>query len=333
MPTPTPARQVAELPRREEEAESPRFLRDVLQGLSLPRKAIPSLWFYDARGSEIFQRIMALESYYPTRIEHEILARNGKEIVAPFFGRGCTVVDLGAGDGTKTRLLLEPLSRRSPRFGYAPIDISGAALADVSARMAQAFPRLRVTPIEAEYFEGLRVLQDRKPGSLLVLFLGSNIGNLEREEAVTFLRSLRSALRPGDHALVGFDLLKDVEILRGAYDDPEGVTAEFNLNLLGRMNRELGADFDVRAFEHRATFDPLRPAMESWLVSRRRQRVWIAGRRFDFEAGEAIHTEISCKYRERDPSAYAAAAGFSEAGQFRDPRGWFVDALWRVDEE
>jgi len=333
MPPPLPARKLAELPRPEEAQGSPRFLRDVLQGLDRPRKAVPSLWFYDARGSRIFQRIMALDGYYPTRIEHEILARHGSDIVAPFFGRGCTVVDLGAGDGTKTRLLLEPLSLRSPRFGYAPIDISGAALADVSARMASEFPRLRVTPVEAEYFEGLRALQGRQPGSLLVLFLGSNIGNLERAEAIAFLRSLRAALRPGDHVLVGFDLLKEVEVLRGAYDDAEGVTAAFNLNLLGRMNRELGADFDLEAFGHRATFDPVRPAMESWLVSRRRQRVRVAGRTFGFEAGEAIHTEISCKYREGDPSALAALAGFSEIGQFRDRRGWFVDALWRVNPE
>ena len=332
MPPPVPARLSIDPPRRDGAPESSRFLRDVFQGLARPGKAIPSLWFYDARGSEIFQRIMALDGYYPTRIEHEILARHGSEIVAPFFGRGCTVVDLGAGDGTKTRLLLEPLSLRSPRFGYAPIDISGAALADVSARMAAAFPRLRVTPVEAEYFDGLRALQGREPGALLVLFLGSNIGNLERGEAIAFLRSLRAALRPGDHVLVGFDLLKDVGALRAAYDDPEGVTAEFNLNLLDRMNRELGADFDLEAFEHRATFDPVRPAMESWLSSRRRQRVWIAGRPFDFEAGETIHTEISCKYREEDPSAFAVEAGFSEIGQFHDRRGWFVDALWRVDE-
>lgn len=333
MPPLVAARLPAEALPGEGAPESSRFLRDVFQGLARPSKAIPSRWFYDARGSEIFQRIMALDGYYPTRIEHEILSRHGSEIVAPFFGRGCTVVDLGAGDGSKTQLLLEPLSLRSPRFGYAPIDISGAALADVSARMSAAFPRLRVTPVEAEYFDGLRALQGREPGSLLVLFLGSNIGNLERAEAIAFLRSLRAALSPGDHVLVGFDLLKDVGALRAAYDDPEGVTAEFNLNLLGRMNRELGADFDLETFEHRATFDPVRPAMESWLSSRLRQRVWIAGRPFDFEAGETIHTEISCKYRAQDPSAFAAEAGFSEFGQFHDGRGWFADALWRVDEK
>jgi dimethylhistidine N-methyltransferase len=308
----------------------PRFLRDVVTGLALPRKAIPSRWFYDARGSAIFQEIMALDAYYPTRVEHEILERHAAEMTAPLAGSACTVADLGAGDGTKTRLLLEALHRRCPRPAYAPIDISPAALADVSGRMASAFPGLRVAPVEAEYFEGLRALGRRDAGALLVLFLGSNIGNLERREAVAFLRQLRGALRPGDHALIGFDLLKHVSILAAAYDDEEGVTAAFNLNLLARVNRELAGDFDLAAFEHVATFDPDRPAMVSWLRSRRGQVVRVAGRSFRFEAGESIHTEISCKYREQDIEAFAAAAGFEEVGRYLDRRRWFADALWRV---
>jgi dimethylhistidine N-methyltransferase len=309
-----------------------RFLRDVLQGLARPRKAIPSLWFYDAQGSRIFQRIMALDAYYPTRIEHEILTSHAIEITAPLGGGPCTVVDLGAGDGTKTRLLLAPLHRRCTRAAYAPIDISAAALADVAARMSSTFPRLRITPVQAEYFDGLRALHDRDAGTLLVLFLGSNIGNLEAPEAIAFLRTMRTALRPGDHVLVGFDLLKDLSVLRAAYDDDAGVTAAFNLNLLARINRELDGDFDLESFEHVASFDPQRPAMESWLRSRRRQRVRVAGQSFTFEAGESIHTEISCKYREADVTALAAAAGFLEVGRFRDRRNWFADALWRVGE-
>jgi len=308
----------------------PRFLRDVVSGLRRARKTIPSRWFYDARGSELFREIMALGAYYPTRVEREILERHAEEITAPLAGSPCTVVDFGAGDGTKTRLVLAPLCGRLPGPAYAPIDISPAALADVAHRMASAFPRLRVVPVQGEYFDGLRTLGHRDGGALLVLFLGSNVGNLERGEAITFLRSVRGALRPGDHVLVGFDLLKDPETLRAAYDDPGGVTAAFNLNLLARINRELDGDFDPGAFEHVATFDPARPAMESWLRSRRRQRVRVAGRCFRFGTGECIHTEVSCKYRERDVEAFAAAAGFEEAGRFRDRRGWFVDALWRV---
>ena len=143
---------------------------------------------------------------------------------------------------------------------------------------------------------------------------------------------MRTALRPGDYVLVGFDLLKDLSVLRAAYDDDAGVTAAFNLNLLARINRELDGDFDLESFEHVATFDPSRPAMVSWLRSRRRQRVRVAGQSFRFEAGESIHTEISCKYREEDVTALAAAAGFLEVGRFRDRRSWFADALWRVGE-
>ena len=245
-------------------------------------------------------------------------------------GPACTVVDLGAGDGAKTRRVLASLPGLVSRSTYAPIDISPAALADVSERMGSAFPWLKVRPVQAEYVDGLRSLGPRDAGPVLVLFLGSNIGNLEGGEAVRFLRMLRGSLRSGDHVLVGFDLLKEEAILRAAYDDDEGVTAAFNLNLLTRINRELGGDLDLASFEHVVTFDPARPAMESWLRSRRRQRVRVAGRSFRFEVDERIHTEISCKYREQDLDALARKCGFEPVARFGDRRRWFVDALWRV---
>ena len=310
----------------------PRFLGDVVGGLRRARKAIPSRWLYDARGSEIFRRIMALRVYYPTRVEQEILGQHAAEITAPLSGNACTVVDLGAGDGAKTRLVLASLRGRVSRPAYAPIDISPAALAGVAGRMASAFPWLKVRPIQAEYVDGLRSIGPRGAGPVLVLFLGSNIGNLEEAEAVRFLRLLRGALRPGDHVLVGFDLLKDESLLRAAYDDEEGVTAAFNLNLLARINRELAGDFDLGSFDHVATFDPARPGMESWLRSRRRQRVRVADRIFGFEAGERIHTEISLKYREQDVDRLGTTAGFEVAARYQDGRRWFVDALWRVGE-
>ncbi|HQR30259.1 MAG TPA: L-histidine N(alpha)-methyltransferase, partial [Anaeromyxobacteraceae bacterium] len=280
--------------------------------------------------SELFREIMGLGAYYPTRAEQRILERHAAEITAPLAGRACTVVDLGAGDGAKTRLLLDALCGHGPPPCYAPVDLSGAALAQASGRMASAFPGMEIVPVEADYLQGLRALGTGRPGPLLVLFLGSNVGNLERAEAARFLRSLRRRLRPGDHVLVGLDLVKDPATLHAAYDDAAGVTAAFNLNLLERINRELGGDLDVRAFEHVATFDPARPAMESWLRSRRRQRVRVAGRCFSLEAGERIHTEISCKYREGDIDAFARHAGFEEVGRHRDRSHRFADAVWRV---
>jgi len=277
---------------------------------------------------------MRLPGYYPTRIENEIFERHADAMLAPLAGGPSTVVDLGAGDGVKTRLLVAAARQRAPDLTYVPVDVSATALASASARMRARWPALRVRPVHADYVAGLaRASRSSGPAPLLALLLGSNVGNLEWVEAAGLLRSLRAALRPGDHLLVGFDLLKDQGVLRAAYDDPEGVTAAFNLNLLARINRELGGDFDLGGFAHRATFDPGRPAMESWLVSRRAQLVTVAGRRFGFRQGEAIHTEISWKYTEAQVSALAAEAGLEEVARFHDQRRWFVDALWRVAPE
>jgi len=308
-----------------------RLRRDVLDGLALPSRAIPSVWFYDAWGSRLFERIMRLPGYYPTRVETSILERHADAMVARLQGGPSSVVDLGAGDGTKTRLIVSAALRRSPAAAYVPVDVSATALEAASEHLRATWPALEVRPVHGDYVDGLAVAaRAGGPEPLLALLLGSNIGNLEWPAAVELLRSLRQALRPGDHLLVGFDLLKPEELLRGAYDEPEGVTAAFNLNLLSRINRELGADFDLSAFEHRATFDPGRPAMESWLVSRRRQVVTVAGLRFEFQDGEAIQTEISWKYTEDQVSALAREAGFEEEARFHDERRWFADALWRV---
>ncbi len=307
------------------------FLADVLGGLSRPQKAIPSRWLYDARGSRLFQWITNLPAYYPTRVERELLSACAPDVAARLEGRPCTVVDLGAGDGHKTAVLLRALAARVPALTYAPVDVSAAALAEACARAAEAVPGAAARPVRAIYAEALRRLGPGAPGEArLVLFLGSSIGNLEHAEAAAFLARLRRALGPGDHALVGFDLVKPLDVLRRAYDDPQGVTAAFNLNLLARANRELSADFDLAAFRHRATWDPGRPAMESWLESARDQAVHLGGRTLRLAAGERIHTEISCKYRPAQVAAFAAEAGFEAAARFTDARGWFCDALWRV---
>ena len=308
------------------------LLAGVLAGLACRPRSLASSLFYDARGSQLFQWITNLPEYYLTRVEREILEAHGEAIVAP-MGRGrCTVVDLGAGDGHKTRLLLRRLLDRGAQVTYAPVDISQAALDVARERVRADMPGIQVRTVRASYARALRLLEgDREGGPVLVLFLGSSVGNLERGEATGFLAGLRRALRPGDHVLVGFDLVKPLPVLLRAYDDSQGLTGAFNLNLLTRLNRELGADFDLQAFRHVATWDPGRPAMESWLESTRRQTVLIGPVAHAFAAGERIHTEISCKYTLEQVGGFAAAAGFTEAGHFTDRDGWFVDALWRAD--
>jgi L-histidine Nalpha-methyltransferase len=308
------------------------LLGEVVAGLGRRQRALPSWLFYDDRGSRLFQWITNLPGYYLTRVERRILETHGEAIVAPLGLGPCTVVDLGAGDGHKTRLLLELILRRGARVTYAPVDLSRAALEEAAERVRAELPEVALRPVAATYVEAITRLTPRiAPGPKLVLFLGSSIGNLEHAAARRLLRDLRSTLRPGDHLLVGFDLVKPPGPLRRAYDDPQGVTAAFNLNLLARLNRELGASFDLSAFRHVATWDPIRPAMESWLESRHAQTVRMGPYAFTFGAGERIHTEISCKYTEAQITRFATACGFAEVGRFADPARWFVDVLWSAD--
>lgn len=307
------------------------FAQDVLAGLSASPRALPSRWLYDARGSRLFAWITRLPTYPLARDELAVLTRHRARIAAPFAGAPCTVVDLGAGDGHKTRVLLDALRARCPAVTYAPVDLSRAALDDAAGRVRAEAPGVAVRPVQADWGQGLRALSGG-PARKLVLFLGSSIGNLERAGAVALLAELRAALRPADRVLVGFDLLRPRAALRAAYDDPEGVTRAFNLNLLARMNRELGADFDLGAFRHVATFDARRPAMESWLESTRRQVVHVAGRAVLLGRGERIHTEISCKYDRASIEAIRRAAGFREEALLRAGRRRFADALWAAGE-
>ncbi len=308
------------------------FLREVLAGLRAPARALPSRWLYDARGSRLFQWISRLPGYYLTRTELGILTRHRAAIAEALASGPCTVVDLGAGDGHKTRVLLEAVRARCPSVAYAPLDVSRAALDEASRRVRAEVPGVAVRPVLADYAAGLRRLSRSSSGTKLVLFLGSSVGNLEHAAALRLLGEVRAAMRPGDHALVGFDLLKPVPALVAAYDDPSGVTRAFNLNLLARANRELGADFDLASWEHRATWDPERPAMESWLESRRAQVVRIGGHAFELAEGERIHTEISCKYDLARIEGFRRGAGFEPVALFQDERRWFADALWRVGE-
>ncbi len=308
------------------------LIQNVLTGLRRRPKALPSAYLYDEEGSRLFRRIMALPEYYVSRAEAEILTTHAPRIAELCAGRRVALVDLGAGDGSKTSVLLAALESACEELTYAPVDICAEALAELEIAHAERHPRVPMVSFVGDYADGLSAVGRRFPNHARVaLFLGSNLGNLPAEEALALLGTWRRALRSGDALLLGLDLVKDPEMLQAAYDDSAGVTAAFNLNLLERMNRELGADFDLGSFRHYARFDPRRNAMESFLVSTRDQLVRVGGECIGFAAWEAIQTETSCKYRESDVVALARGAGFSPIEWFYDSRRWFLNALLRVD--
>lgn len=308
------------------------FLQHVVLGLSLTPKALSSRYFYDAVGSRIFEEIMALPEYYLTRSEASILSARREEILEAMDGGLIHLIDLGAGNGEKTRFLIDHFHAWGSLINYVPVDISGEALRHLARNLLRDFPGLKVKPLEDGYLRGLDRFRPDPRGKRLVLFLGSNIGNFGRAESVRFLRDIRARLAPGDGLLVGFDLRKHPETILRAYDDAAGVTARFNLNLLERINRELEGDFDLGAFRHQAVYDDEDGAARSYLVSLASQQVHIgkARRSFAFGAGEAVHTENSYKFSRVEIAGMAHAAGFRIEAEFTDNRGYFLDSLLRV---
>ena len=308
------------------------FALDVLEGLSERPKRLSARWFYDERGSEIFSRIMDVPQYYLTDCEREILESHALDIGQSFAGEPFDVVDLGAGDGRKTQLVLERLQADGADIRYVPIDISEKAIEALVSRLSGELPALEIRGLVSEYGDGLHWLRATSQRRKLVLFLGSNIGNFNKAQARGFLRRLWTTLAPDDLVLIGFDLKKDIDLLLSAYNDPMGVTSQFNLNLLGRINRELGADFDLDAWRHFGTYNVFSGAMESYLVSLCDQDVHIeeVGQTFHFDSWEPIHTEYSYKYLESDVANLAATTGYELEAQFFDRRRWFVDAMFRV---
>lgn len=309
------------------------FARDVSRGLSRRPKSIPSRYFYDDIGSRLFQRISELPEYYLTRAEREVLRTYAPHAVAGWHARQFRMVELGAGDGQKTSLLLHHYLTAGLRFDYVPIDICQSAMIGLTRTLERHLGDhdLRVEAIVAEYFDALASL-DSHAGPTLVLFLGSNIGNFAPREARRLLRRLRSSLRPGDRLLIGFDLKKDPALLVPAYNDAQGVTREFNFNLLQRINRELGGEFDCERFRHYGPYNVARGRMESWLVSLVEQQ--IAVRELDlvfaFAEGEGIRVERSYKYTIEQIERMARGSGFRVRRHFFDRRGWFADSLWEV---
>lgn len=302
---------------------------EVLVGLSSRPKSLPSRYFYDDRGSELFREIMKLEEYYLTSCEHQILERHAGDMIAELDGP-LDIVDLGAGDGAKTRLVLRHVSARTD-VTYIPVDISQGAMASLVETLGEEMPALAIHGLVGEYTRAMRWLsENRRDRPRLVLFLGSNIGNFNRAQARGFLSRIWTHLDPDDRLVVGFDLKKDIERLLAAYNDPSGVTAAFNLNLLTRLNRELGANFDLSRFRHYGTYDVMSGAMESYLVSLENQTVLVGHiqRSFEFRAWEPIHAEYSYKYLRSDVDALAVDSGFEVRHRFGDLRGWFIDDVW-----
>lgn len=308
------------------------FAADVVKGLSATPKFLSSKYFYDDEGSRLFQAIMALPEYYLTRAEAEIFATQHAAIVEAFdvAGQGFDLIELGAGDGTKTALLIEYALQRGVNFSYTPIDISQEAIDTLTAKFRRDFPQLVLTPQTGDYFHILESLRTTTTRPKIVLFLGSNIGNFTDEQARAFFRRLHDVLQTGDMLLTGFDLQKDPHVILRAYDDAQGVTAAFNLNLLRRINRELGGDFDLAHFSHYALYRPIECAARSFLISRRAQTVTLKAinRSFDFRAWEPIFVEISQKYNLEMIAELAAQSGFTLAQNFFDSQDYFVDALW-----
>ncbi len=309
------------------------FANDVITGLKQQPKKLSSKYFYDGTGSHLFQQIMDLPEYYLTRTEFKILEEQKAEITAFFEPHSFFhLVELGAGDGLKTKILLKKLLESTTDFEYVPVDISGDALQQLEDSLQKEMPNLQVDGFSGDYFKALKWLQQNKPGRKVVFFLGSNIGNFEDGGDAAFMQQIRKYLNPGDLVLMGFDLQKDPRVIRQAYDDAAGITAAFNLNLLTRMNRELGADFNPEQFEHFTDYDILTGTIKSYLVSKKQQTVTFSAlnHTVSFQAWEAIHTENSHKYSIPQIEQLGQQAGLEISQLFTDDKHYFADVLFKV---
>ncbi len=306
------------------EAEPSPFAADVLAGLAARPPTVPAKWFYDERGSGLFEQITRLDAYYPTRTERQILEDNADAIVDA-IGKNAALVEYGSGSSDKTQVLLDALHARRTLAAYVPIDISEGFLLQTAERLRAEHPGLPVLPVAADYTRPY-TLPDLPPETTrrVVFFPGSTIGNFTPDGAERFLAQVARVAGPGGSLLVGVDQKKDPDVLHRAYDDERGVTAAFNLNLLRRMNRELGADADLDAWAHEARYDEVEGRVEMHLRSLRDQTLTVCGEAFAFAEGETIHTENSYKYDADGFAALAERAGLRRAERWADGRGWFA---------
>ena len=296
----------------------PAFRADVLAGLAAPIPAVPARWLYDRRGSELFEQITELPEYYLTRTDRALLERHSPD-VARIAGLGNAVIEFGSGSSAKTPILL----RAARPSAYVPIDISGDFLRDSAASLQEEFPDLPIHPVEADFMQPITLPAEVTSASKLGFFPGSTIGNLVPRTAIDLLRAMKETLGVGAWLLIGMDRIKDVGLLARAYDDAAGITAAFNLNLLHRINAELGGDIPVEAFRHRAIWNDAMSRIEMHLEALEDVAFTVAGARFSFGAGETIHTENSHKYGHRDSRILLRAAGWGVVDEWTDDKQWF----------
>lgn len=318
---------LAVIPRPQADSVNPAFRDDILTGLARRPRATSPVWFYDRRGSELFEAITDLPEYYPTRAETEILATQGSAFRAA-IGIGRCVVEFGAGSLSKTPLLLSAIDPAA----YVPVDISGAFLRDSARRLSTRFPTLDVMPVEADFTCPFELPHPAQGIPMLGFFPGSTIGNFEPESATALLRSMRRSLGDDAMLLIGMDRVKGADVLIPAYDDADGVTAAFNLNLLHRINRELSGTVPIDAFAHEARWNDGAARVEMHLVATRDAVFSVAGRPFTLASGETIHTESSHKYDTRSAARLLRAGGWRPVREWRDTAELFSLYLARADE-
>jgi L-histidine N-alpha-methyltransferase len=320
----------AELPKQENITE--KFYIDVLEGLTSHSKRLQSKYFYDQHGDLLFQQIMQSPEYYISRCESEIFQNQANEMSR--FLRSAydafDLIELGAGDATKSQFLLQALSDQRANFTYMPIDISGNILFELKARLEIQIPNLDLFPFKGEYFEMLTQATRFSYRPKVVMLLGANIGNMSTQDARLFCANIRQTLNPGDLALIGFDLKKHPQTILEAYNDRAGITSSFNLNLLTRINRELHGNFDLDYFQHYQTYDPGTGACKSYLVSLREQIVNIADQSISFKLNETIYMEVSQKYTVSEIDGLALGSSFKPVYRCADKKGWFIDDFWRA---
>jgi len=306
------------------------FFKDVITGLTSREKFLSSKYFYDEAGDALFQQIMQSQEYYPTRCEMEIFVGQQAALAAAMCAQqgDFDLVELGAGDAVKTQFLLKYLLEHEKEFVYKPIDISENIITYLEANLPVLLPGLIMEGLKGDYIPMLKKVRLASNRRKIVLFLGSSIGNMTLPVSAVFCTQIRKTLAAGDMLLIGADLRKDPRIILAAYNDGCGLTKQFNLNLLTRINRELGANFDIRQFEHFPTYDPKTGACKSYLISISEQVVKIGAHVITFQKDEVIDMEISQKYTLEDIRSLAAAAGFKPVADFYDRKQWFLDTLW-----